>query len=617
MRIHYNSIIDKHPFGTLTEGEACVMHLRVPVNCGAVALELVLEDCDGEIFSLEKGVLEEIQGDYQHWSCRCAPPKGLYFYWFRIYKETDSFRLFKVGTLTNMEAGEKWQLSVIPADFTVPDYARGAVMYQILPDRFCKSGDCDTTEKLRPFTLHEQWEGEPRFGPDENGHWNNDFFGGNFRGIREKLPYLQDLGVEVLYLNPIFMAFSSHRYDTADYKRPDPLLGTEADFAELCAEAHQRGIHIILDGVFSHTGDNSIYFDAKGIFGGGAISDPDSPYRSWYRFFHYPDDYDCWWSIKTLPCVEELDEGYLRYIIDDADSVAAHWLRLGADGFRLDVADELPDAFILRLKQRIRQIKPDALLIGEVWEDASNKRAYDVSRRYFVDGELDSVMNYVWRRAILDYVKDRDDGSALAESLQTIAENYPPHVLDCVMNLLGSHDRARVLTVLGEDFEGSMEEKADRRLSEAAYKQAVEDLKFAAFLQFTLPGMPSIYYGDEVGMEGYEDPFCRRPFPWGREDKQLQDYFRRLGRLRKGSEALRYGRLTEIQGGDGCLRFLRRTETQKAELVFNRGDSPVVLDAAGDLRFGHGLELDGGERRLLPKGYCLLLRNLSKPACIE
>jgi glycosidase len=369
--------------------------------------------------------------------------------------------------------------------------------------------------------------------------------------------------------------------------------------------------------VFSHTGDNSIYFDAKGIFGGGAVSDPASPYRSWYRFYHYPDDYDCWWNIKTLPCVEELDEGYLHYMIDDADSVVAHWLRLGADGFRLDVADELPDAFILRLKQRIRQIKPDALLIGEVWEDASNKRAYDVSRRYFVDGELDSVMNYVWRKAILDYVKDKDDGSALAESLQTITENYPPQVLDCVMNLLGSHDRARVLTVLGDALEGTVEEKAQRRLSETAYKQAVEDLKFAAFLQFTLPGMPSIYYGDEAGMEGCEDPYCRRPFPWGREDRELQNYFRRLGRLRKGSEALRYGRLTEIQGGKGCLRFLRRTERQEAVVVCNRSDAPVLLDAAGDLRFGHGLEVDGEDRRLLPKGCCLLLRNLPEPSCIE
>lgn len=217
-----------------------------------------------------------------------------------------------------MEAGEKWQLSVIPADFRVPDFAPGAVMYQIFPDRFARSGSCDLTCKLQPFWVHESPDELPEYRPDAQGEVrNNDFFGGNFAGICEKLPYLQELGVGVLYLNPIFMAWSNHRYDTADYRRPDPMLGTEEDFRTLCDEAHARGMRVILDGVFSHTGSNSVYFDAKHVFGHGAVSDPNSPYRRWYRFRHYPDDYEAWWGIRTLPCVEELDETYLHYIIED------------------------------------------------------------------------------------------------------------------------------------------------------------------------------------------------------------------------------------------------------------------------------------------------------------
>lgn len=611
MRIHFDSKKCEHktPFGTVRAGECCSFMICVPTSCKATGVGLILEDCDGKLCREVSFTLKADDETYQQWCGSFTMECGLYFYWFRIYQGDSSFRLFKQGSLTNMEAGEKWQVSFIPADFTTPDYAKGAVMYQIMPDRFYKSGECDLTDKLQPYTVQEDWYALPRYGPDAQGHWNNDFFGGNFAGIREKLPYLKEFGVGVLYLNPIFMAFSSHRYDTADYKRPDPMLGTQEDFKALCDEAHRLGMRVILDGVFSHTGDNSIYFDSQKIFGNGAVSNPDSPYRAWYRFYEYPDDYDAWWSIKTLPCVEELTPSYLDYIIEDADSVAAHWIRLGADGFRLDVADELPDEFILRLKKRIRAIKPDAMLLGEVWEDASNKRAYDVSRRYFVDGELDSVMNYPWRTAIIDFVNGTDDGAAFAECVETIAENYPPQVLACVMNLLSSHDRARILTVLGDDFDGSKEEKAKRRLSPESYHAARELLKMASFLQFTLPGMPSIYYGDEAGLEGFEDPYCRRTFPWGREDVSLQAYFRSLGHLKTELPALRCGDIRICSAKDGRLHFWRRSEMQEAEIFVNRTDENWELPKNGTLRFAYGLCTDGIDRGLLPNGFCLMEYN--------
>ena len=610
MRILFDSrdAAHKTPFGCIRTGQRCILRLLIPDNCQATGVKLMLEDCENAPAGEYPFVKEEDRGDgYTAYRCEFAPEeRGLYFYWFYVTKENGGFRLFKQGNGTNMEAGDKWQLSVIPADFTTPDFARGAVMYQILPDRFYKSGDCDLTEKLRPFTVHASWDEMPDYTPDGEGNWCSDFFGGNLNGVREKLPYLKDLGVEVIYFNPIFMAYSNHRYDTADYKRIDPMLGTEADFKALCDEAHSMGIRIVLDGVFSHTGSNSVYFDAKHVFGNGAVSNPESPYREWYRFRHYPDDYDAWWNMPTLPNVEEVTPSYIHYIIEDDDSVAAHWLGLGADGFRLDVVDELPDEFVYKLKKRIRSIKPDALLLGEVWEDASNKRTYGVSRRYFVDGELDSTMNYPWRTAILNYIRGLDDGSALGEAVMTIAENYPPQVLSCVMNLLGSHDTPRILTALVDDFRGSREEKAARTLSHEDRKTALERLRAATFLQFTLPGMASIYYGDEAGMEGFDDPFCRRTYPWGREDTALRAYYRSLCRLKKELPALRHGDVRVTAAGEGRIAFTRTAQEQRVQVFVNRSPEVWTLPE-GKVRFGRGLDLDGERTMLQPGGFCLLI----------
>jgi glycosidase len=313
-----------------------------------------------------------------------------------------------------------------------------------------------------------------------------------------------------------------------------------------------------LDGVYSHTGSASLYFNREGSFEGlGAYQSEKSPYYSWYTFREFPGDYDSWWGFKTLPTVKKTDPGFVDYIIEAQDSVIAHWLNLGADGFRLDVADELPDVFIAKLKKRLRQLRPDALLMGEVWEDASNKIAYDVRRRYFVDGELDSIMNYPFRKAILDFVRGCDDGSALADTVMTLAENYPAQVLNCNMNHLGTHDTPRILTALVDDFEGDREEMASHRLTPEQRALAVKRLKIASFLQYTLPGSPSIYYGDEAGMEGGKDPFNRRTYPWGAEDTQLQAHFRSLGDLRKRYPALRHGGIRFIHSQGGRIAFAR------------------------------------------------------------
>ncbi len=612
MRILFDSRQEQYktPFGTLRAGNSCVLHMDVPESSGATSVTLVLENCDEQPcceFTFEK---ERVSGVYTIWRCEFTmQERGLYFYWFRIGKRDGSFRLFRQGDQTNMEAGEKWQLSVIPQDFTVPDYARGAVMYQIMPDRFFKAGECDLTDKLRPFWVHEKLSDTPQYTADAEGNWCNDFYGGNLQGIRAKLSYLHTLGVGVLYLNPIFMAYSNHRYDTADYKRIDPMLGTADDFTALCRDAHALGMRVILDGVFSHTGSNSVYFDAKGIFGHGAVSDSNSPYRAWYRFRHYPDDYDAWWNMPTLPNIEELSESYVNYIIEDDDSVLAHWLNLGADGFRLDVVDELPDEFVRKFKKRLRVLKPDALLLGEVWEDASNKRAYGVSRRYFVDGELDSVMNYPWQKGIVAFVRGEDDGSALGEGIMRLAENYPPEVLSCVMNLLGTHDTMRILTVLGGEYHANKAEWATARLSPEARALAVRRLHTAAFLQFMLPGMASIYYGDEAGLEGGADPFCRRYYPWGAEDESLRSFYAALCRVKNETQALKTGDVRVTEAGNGRLSFVRKTESQAVEVYVNQSGTDWELPQGGTLRFGGELAwTDGRKVSVRPGGFALLIR---------
>ena len=611
MRILYDSkqLLFKDPFGTLVPEQTCKLHIHIPGSVGACQVQCILERENGTpeaaiplTFSKVRGAYHVFEGSFS------LSKRGLYFYYFYIITPNNSFRLFKQGNDTNMEAGDRWQVSCIPADFTTPDWAKGATIYQVFPDRFCKSGNCDLTDKLEPYTVHENWNEEVQWRPTAEGLvLNNDFYGGNFRGITEKMDYIASLGTTILYLNPISKSFSSHRYDTGDYKTPDPMLGTEEEFTALCDAAHERGIKVVLDGVYSHTGSDSLYFDKNRSFGGkGAYCSPDSPYYSWYTFYHYPDSYHCWWDFDTLPTVNKMDPAFIEYIITGEDSVVAHWMKLGADGFRLDVVDELPNEFVALLKQRIRAIRPDALLIGEVWEDASNKLAYGIRRRYFVDGVLDSAMNYPYRTAILNFLKEQDDGRGFADAVMTIAENYPPQVLHCNMNMLGTHDTPRILTALVDDFDGSREEKARRHLSQNQYALALERLLTASFLQYTLPGAPSLYYADEAGMEGYKDPFNRRTYPWGQENPTLLAHFCHLGQLRKEQEALRLGGIEFFHAGGRRLGFARKLPGKTLRVYVNSSRDTWEIPA-GKLLLGHNLHTVAPDWLMLsPMGFCLI-----------
>ena len=435
-----------------------------------------------------------------------------------------------------------WQITVYSPDYKTPAWLRGGVMYQIFPDRFCRAL---TDKPLRDeIFFHENWSDDPILMPEgEDDNCARDFFGGDLKGIGEKLDYLERLGVTVLYLNPIFKARSNHRYDTADYRVIDPMLGSNEDFAALCAAAKERGIRVMLDGVFSHTGEDSVYFDRLGRYHApGAFQSKESEYYDWYTFRHYPNDYDCWWGFHTLPTVNKENEAYRDFMFRE-DGVVRHWLDEGASGWRLDVADELTMHFLRSLRRAVKTKDPDAVVLGEVWEDASHKVAHNEMRCYCQGDTLDSVMNYPLRDAALDFFTGRTDAYALARLIRSQRENYPAPFYYSLMNLAGSHDRARAVNVLcGKTWEElPPAERGRQRLTDE--EKALGQRRYVEMMKLlcALPGIPCVYYGDEAGMEGGPDPFCRGTFPWGNEDKALQEKIRALLRQRRQSRALQTG----------------------------------------------------------------------------
>ena len=505
---------------------------------------------------------------------------GLFYYelllvrgWDTLFSHTPN----NVDVTFERESGSRFRLLVYQNDFATPSWFAGGVMYHIFLDRFCK-GEGEVTPN-RDAVINPDWvNGIPQY-PRKNGDpiANNVFFGGNLWGVIEKLDYLASLGVTVLYLSPIFEAYSNHRYDTGDYEKIDAFLGGEEAFDTLIREAHARGMKIVLDGVFNHTGDDSRYFNRRGTYKiTGAYQSQTSRYAKWYHFRAFPDDYECWWGIKILPRLNHQNEECRHYFTGE-DGIIAQWTKKGVDGWRLDVADELSDEFLDELRHVVKKnTDSDGLIIGEVWENAVDKTAYGNRRRYLSGGQLDSVMNYPFRNAILAFIKD-GDAETFCHILTEIYASYPRAVSHSLMNLLGTHDTARILTLFGDGGKGEYlpnDTLAHLLLTEEERKSAVTLLKLASVLQFTVFGVPSIYYGDEAGIEGYGDPFCRRPFPWGREDADLLSHYRALGKLRREHPVL----------ADGDFRFLEHNATS---FVFERqgkGERILVLANMGDAR---------------------------------
>ena len=549
------------------------------VPCGTEVSFAVFCTDEENIVSGALHVTEEFAGREQTvpltlsggaWRCVYAAPRRPELAWYRF-----SLRRRSGETVTLAPR----QLTVYEERGAAPDWFGRGVSYQIFPDRFCRSRVPDPAGLVGDRTVHENWQDTPEFRPDERGEIRNrDFFGGDLAGIISKLDYLKSLGVTTLYLNPIFEAASNHRYNTADYMAIDPMLGTAEDFRALCREAHARGMRVLLDGVFNHTGSASRYFNADGFYPElGAAQSKDSPYYNWYHFTHWPDSYDAWWGIKTLPAVEENQASYRDFIIRSEDSVVRHWLRCGADGWRLDVADELPDDFIAELRQAMDAEKPDCLLLGEVWEDGSNKIAYDRRRKYLLGRETHGLMNYPFRTAALDWLCG-GDAAAFRESMEQLRENYPSPAFYSAMNFLSTHDTPRILTLLGgEPTPADKAERAAARLSPAGRELARRRLMLGALLLYTFPGSPTVYYGDEAGMEGYEDPLNRRAFPWGAEDEELLRWYRKLGQLRGGRPSLQRGDICYLYADGSGLALRRQWDSEVTTAAMNSGKEPLTM----------------------------------------
>lgn len=562
----------KHPFGALRREQPSMFNVRIPKSMQVSGLTLVMFRPGFKERFTELELQDETSED-NIYSCVYSPNYvGLHHYYFTGIIDGRRRYIKRTGASEGVFEGEElFQLTVFDENMFTPSFIRGGIMYQIFPDRFAKSGE--KYENIpEDRIIRDDWNGTPRYRPDEKGIVrNNDYFGGDLRGIIQKLPYIKSLGVTIIYLNPIFEAHENHRYNTANYEKIDPMLGTEEDFTDLCEKAHEMGISIILDGVFSHTGADSIYFNKFGRYGDntGAYRDRNSPFFPWYSFIGYPDRYDSWWGISTLPNVNENNPEFTEYICGD-DGILQKWIKLGARGWRLDVADELPDEFLDNLNQSVKKLGNDKIIYGEVWEDASNKESYGVRRRYLIGGQLDSVMNYPFKEAILNYVKYAD-ARAFTDSIMTILDHYPKPSIDMLMNFLSTHDTERALTRLGGEDVGWHDKdwQAERFLDGAQYLYGIALLKCAMVLQFFLPGIPCIYYGDEAGMEGYRDPFNRRCYPWGEENLELVEFVRELGRVRNGTRAFEQGEMKFIECDDKVCVFSRSDKiTRDVAIIF-------------------------------------------------
>ena len=514
--------------------------------------------------------------DFEYWEVDYTPEEpSLNYYYFELSTSSGTKYLGRtragIGELQSQPVA--WQLTVYENTFKTPDWLAGGIMYQIFPDRFRKSGvEHENIPSGR--TIHQSWDEQPEWAPNSDGViTNSDYFGGDLKGITEKLDYISSLGVSCIYINPIFEAHENHRYNTADYRRIDPMLGTEEDYIELCREAARRGIRIIIDGVFSHTGDDSVYFNKKKRYDTlGAYNSKESPYYSWFKFYQWPDNYHSWWGIATLPEVREEEPAVIEYHTGEGGTVGT-WLEKGASGWRLDVADELPDVFLDRLRFSAKKVDPEAVIIGEVWEDASNKIAYGQRRRYLLGKQLDSVMNYPFKDVILGFLTGWSGDEAI-EVVNNIIENYPPQVTRLLMNSLGTHDTERAITILsGEPAHNRGRDwQSQAILSPEQRRRGIEKMKLATVLQFTLPGVPCIYYGDEAGVEGYKDPFNRRTYPWGREDRGLINWYRQLGELRRNVDCLTDGEFEVAKCLDAVMSFVRRGKRDSLFVAVNRSD---------------------------------------------
>lgn len=579
MQIFFNSRLDRYkkPFGATKAGDSISITVDAPhgVFIEYIDVEMVKVGETPVYYRLnycgEHDGMHSFHTDIAITSC------GIYKYRFICVCENGIKTFGKTsGGYASESSGEYYQQTVTTCDYTTPQHLKGGIIYHIFVDRFAIGG----RRVNSPYGIMKEWGEEVTIVDNDGIFRANDFYGGNLQGVIDRLNYIKSLGVTLIYLSPIFKSSSNHRYDTGDYMMIDEMLGDEKTFKSLIDEAAKLGIGIMLDGVFNHTGADSLYFNKFGHYDSvGAYQGIKSPFFDWYHFINFPNEYACWWGITVTPTVNKLVESYRRFIMGGG-GVLDKWTSMGLKGWRLDVVDELDADFVTGIRETVKQKGNEIAVIGEVWEDASTKIAYGTMRPYLLGGQLDGVMNYPFKDSIIKYVTG-GNRTEFIEEIMTIVENYPKQSLDSSMTLLGTHDTARILSVLsGADMVGTDKEyRKNYRMDAALRKKAIRLLKIAAAIQFFLPGVPSIYYGDEIGMEGYEDPLNRRTMDWNNADEELLKHYRKLGSLRADNRRVFGGEFKISEYNEMLL--IERTEgvnNKKIALYVNLNDKDIKIN---------------------------------------
>ena len=616
LRHDSRQLADKSPFGAVAAGTTVEFALTSRTGVERVALVLEKRRLEGNQEVLEYTEIGRLpmtpskQDDHERWTARFAfNDISVYGYYFEVviggkpfvYQNNQQSVFWTrekgsngPGLVGDLPAARKsirrFRHTVYARNFTVPVWAKDAVYYYIFPDRF-RNGDTrndhrpgiDTYED-KGVEFHRNWldkPWKPGTGDGSDDVYNNDFFGGDIAGIIDKLDYIAGLGANALYITPLFQAASNHKYDTGDFKKIDPHFGSNADFAKLTSEARKRGIRVIPDTSLNHAGSDSIYFDrfgkyhSQGAFEGAKVR-RDSPYASWFTFDETqanPDkQYKGWVEVASLPELNKASPAYREFAYGAPDSVMKYWLDRGAAGWRMDVAPWVPDDFWREWRAAIKRHRPDALTIAETWFDAS---------KYFLGDTFDSTMNYIFRNTVLDYAKG-GNARQLYQNLELLREVYPPQAFYALMNLLSSHDVARSLHVFGFDDEKTAADKV---------REAKQRLRLAVFFQMTYPGAPAVYYGDEVGVTGGEDPFNRAPYPWadkgGKPDQALLADFKALIKLRKDHPVLRHGSIdAPLYLDEHVIVLVRRLGDVWAITATNNAttDRPVTVTLPGGVK---------------------------------
>ncbi len=560
------------PSGAKRAGQEIRFYIEVCGEIGVREVHLNLQsDCGRE----QTYQMSNLENNYYELKLSLEQ-SGLYFYRFEVVKNDGTFIFVGRGEGGKAVVGDwlpRWKLTIFDADFSTADKWKGGVMYQIFPDRFARtSPKCPDAKVAAKRYFHEDTKEAPYDYTNPERPGGKDYFGGSIAGVQKKLPYLKQLGVTIIYFNPIFESNENHRYSTADYLKVDSYFGTNEEFKSFCKKAKKMGIEVILDGVFSHTGADSVYFNKEGHYDSiGAYNSTQSPYYSWYQFEQYPEQYKGWWDFKNLPNVNETCPEFMEFITGER-GVIATWQNRGAAGWRLDVADELPDEFLENLRKRVKAVDPEAYIVGEVWEHAVEKISYGARRKFLLGKQCDSVMNYPWRDAIIQLIRS-GNLSSFGECVQTLWEDYPRPALDTLMNILSTHDTTRILSELGQ---GALPKKVPGgyRMSEQQRKNAIEKLRVAALLQFTLPGIPCVYYGDEIGMEGGADPYCRAFFEWENVGNEIHQYYCLLGQMRT---KYRKDFMSDFVWNGICDGVATFTRGKHIKVVLNFSQNPISV----------------------------------------